>query len=485
MSSLSPALAFGVHDNNTKNFVRGVSERVFAVESQGELVPPPRPNPGHFEEVMGHFRRQYGHGVVVTTPWSHDEFVATYEGRRATIYQAAVESLRTEPVNRRDAFSSSFLKAEKIGFYLKGDPAPRLIHPRDPRYNVEVGVFLKKIEHDVYRNVDRVWGGPTILKGYNARQVGGIMHDKWSSFKKPVAIGLDASRFDQHVSVDALRFEHSVYLQHFAGIDRNRLRMLLGWQLRTPCFGRASDGRVKYTVEGMRFSGDMNTGMGNCLLMSGMVWSWAKHCGVDVKLANNGDDCTVILEQTDMARFLEGMCDWFRGLGFTMKVEQPVYDMERIEFCQTHPIWTPEGWVMVRGSGSEGHRHTMAKDCISIKPLDNRKVYDKWRMAVSQAGLALTGGVPVYQEFYTALGRGAKGEALKNDLTLETGFMRLARGMDRRYQQVHPRTRYSFWLAFGSTPDQQEAVESHLRTVSPTWTVPEYGYFPEQSALTL
>jgi len=465
VSCLSPPLRFGVHNNNLVNLIRGINERVFAVETEGGLGKPPRPDPGVFAEELAPFARQFGKHVVVTTPWSHEQFVDTYEGRRATIYQAAADSLRSEPVTHRDASSSSFLKAEKIPFYAKRDPAPRLIHPRSPRYNVEVGVFVKKIEHQVYHAVDEVWGNKTVLKGYNARQVGGIMAGKWRLFKRPVGVGLDASRFDQHVSSEALRWEHERYLEFFRGNDRERLRTLLRWQLRTKCRARAKDGCVKYTVDGMRFSGDMNTGLGNCTLMSAMVWTWAKKVGVRCELANNGDDCVVIMEEDDLEKFdLAGMKQWFRRLGFTMKVEEPVRDLEKVEFCQSHPLNTGNGWLMVRK-----HRHAMAKDCVSLKPLDSPGVFDKWRLAVGQAGMALTGGVPIQQEFYAAFMRGATGKALTNDLTLETGFMRFARGMSREYSQIPSVARYSYWLAFGVTPDEQEALEAHLQTITPTW----------------
>lgn len=465
VTALSPGLRFGVHNNNLVNLVRGINERVFAVETDRGLGPPPRPDAGVFWDELRHFSRQFGKRVVVTTPWSHDEFVATYEGRRATIYRAAADSLCCEPVNRRDASSNAFMKMDKVPFYQKDDPAARLIHPRDPRYNVEVGVFIKKIEHDVYHAVDDVFGSRTILKGYNAKQVGGIMYGKWNRFRQPVGVGLDASRFDQHVSVDALRWEHAQYLKFFRGCDRERLATLLSWQLRTKVRARARDGSVKYEVHGMRFSGDMNTGLGNCLLMCAMVWSWARRQAVNIELANNGDDCVVVMEADDLARFdLHEMRAWFRTLGFTMKVETPVYDLEKIEFCQSHPINTGDGWLMVRK-----HRHAMAKDCVSLKPLNGPKVFDKWRLAVGLAGLSLTGGVPVQQDFYTAFMRGAKGAKLENDLSLETGFMRFARGMSRRYVPPSEVARYSYWVAFGVTPDEQVALEREYSTITPTW----------------
>lgn len=467
VSGLSPPLSFGVHNNNLVNLTRGIRERVFAVESGGRLMQPPRPDPGFLARELATEARKLDGLAPPTTRYTYDEFVDTYTGRRRSIYQAAVASLASLPVHRRDASSKAFLKAEKIAFYAKEDPAPRLIHPRDPRYNVEVGRFVKRIEHGVYHAVDQMWGERTILKGYNAADVARILRRKWDRFDRPVAIGLDASRFDQHVSVDALKWEHDRYLAYFVGHDREELARLLSWQLSTKCFARCDDGRIKYTVEGMRFSGDMNTGLGNCLLMSSMVHAWCRQQGIDAELGNNGDDCALILDARQVGQLnIDAMCQWFRKLGFTMKVEEVVDVFERIEFCQSNPVWAGDAWVMCRK-----HRHAMAKDCISLKPLDQRGVYDQWRRAVGLCGLSLTGGIPVQQDFYAAMARDSGARALE-DPTMETGMAMLARGMSRTLSPPTPEARYSYWLAFGVTPDQQEALEGFLGGVHLGFTPP-------------
>jgi len=467
VTQLSPGLAFGVHNNNLTNLTRGVVERVFAVESGGKLIPVPKPAPGRVASELAGVAAELDSHTSSTTPYTYDEFVGTYEGRRRMVYSAAVDSLAARPVHRGDASSRAFLKAEKVAFYAKADPAPRLIHPRDPRYNVEVGRYIKKIEHLVYHSIDELWGQRTVLKGYNAQSVAGILRRKWDSFHKPVAIGLDASRFDQHVSVDALKWEHSRYVAWFNGPDRERLEELLSWQLDTKVTAVADDGRLKYRVRGMRFSGDMNTGLGNCLLMSSMVYAWCRKQGVKAQLANNGDDCVLVLD-TAQLRLLDigGMTRWFATLGFTMKMEEPVRDFERIQFCQAHPVWAGDAWVMVRR-----HQHAMAKDCISIKPLDHKRVFDAWRYTVGIGGLSLTGGVPVQQEFYAALRRGAAPRVL-SDPTMETGFAIMCRGMRREATEPTAASRYSYWLAFGVSPDEQVALEHVYRGVALQWGQP-------------
>ncbi len=113
------------------------------------------------------------------------------------------------------------------------------------------------------------------MKGMDVRTVAKVLREKWDMFPNPVAIGLDASRFDQHVSVPALEFEHSVYLSCFKQKKhRERLAKLLKLQLENHCTGYAEDGVIKYTTTGTRMSGDMNTSLGNCVLMCSLIHSY-------------------------------------------------------------------------------------------------------------------------------------------------------------------------------------------------------------------
>ncbi len=104
-------------------------------------------------------------------------------------------------------------------------------------------------------------------------------------------------------------------------------------------------------------------------------------------------------------------------------------------------------------------------------------MFDAWRRAVGLAGLALTGGVPVQQAFYEAFMRQSGNKVLK-DIVLESGMMRLARGMHFERSQVTAGTRYSYWLAFDVSPDEQEALERMLDQVTPQWSAPVTNGFP-------
>lgn len=466
----SPPTWFGVHNSSIDNLERGMLERVYFVKGADGFTQPPRPLEGVYSQRLGYFRDLLVSHLPSTTPCDILEFPNFYRGRKQTIYEQAALSLLLQGVQRADADLKTFVKAEKINFTSKGDPAPRVIQPRDPRYNVEVGRHLRVLEPQLYKAIAKIFHDVTIFKGLNAVESGRLMAQKWNRYRKPVAIGLDASRFDQHVSVQALQWEHSIYNRVFKS---PLLRKLLSWQLKNRGKGFCKDGRIKYTVDGCRMSGDMNTALGNCIIMCALVHAYCKYAKIpNFSLANNGDDCVVIMESRYLHRFQRNLTNWFVEMGFTMKVEDPVYELERIEFCQTHPVYDGSDYIMVRNAPV-----SLAKDCISIKPLDSEKAYRKWIKAVGECGLSLTGGLPVYQDFYSGMIRaGGNVKAMSSDEpTLQTGMSMLAKGMDRCYRKVTDESRYSFWLAFGLMPDQQVAIEHYYATHTPVWATPKIG----------
>lgn len=453
----------GVHNNTLKNGLRGLLERVLKYRGpDGRLHDLPEPKPAALD-LLEAFSRRYQREARCATPLTDQEFLAGYEGRRRAIYEDAVASLLSSPVTPRDAaVGPSFVKAEKINFEAKGDPAPRVIQPRSPRYNVEVGKYLRRIEHDVYQNIARVYGGPTVMKGFTPFGTGCQLKAMWDEFLQPVAVGLDASRFDQHVRPGVLRWEHSVYLKHFGGGCRRKLKRLLSWQVRNKGTMRCSDGVAKYEVDGARMSGDMNTALGNCLIMCAIVWCLLAKLGIKARLANNGDDCMVIMEGRDLARFTAAVDEFFLDFGFRVKTEPAVRIFEHIEFCQAHPVKVEGGYLMVRNVDI-----AIAKDLCATNPAyGHGKGFRKWVGAVGQCGLAIAGGVPIYQEFYAMLARSGLQSAVSNDVGLQgSGFFRMAKGMQRGYAEVPEDTRVSFWEAFGIPPSQQEALEHRLREV--------------------
>jgi hypothetical protein len=225
-------------------------------------------------------------------------------------------------------------------------------------------------------------------------------------------------------------------------------------QLHNVGFARASDGTVKYKVDGSRMSGDMNTALGNCLIMCALCHAYARHAGIRARLLNNGDDCVLIMERSDYAK-VSDLGAWFLDRGFTMKVERPESILECVSFCQTHCLHLGDGkHRMVRNP-----HVALAKDSCSTLPLTQGNMVRKYLGTLGDAGMALNSGVPVFQEYFAGLSRESRGMRLGQTTNMECGMMNLAKGMVVCRANISAAARLSFYLAFGITPDYQLALE--------------------------
>ncbi len=464
VSRVAPEAEISPFTSDLDTLRRGVTERVFLVKEGNGFARPPKPSRGVFSSQLQATAKQLDIKLksLRAAPISHQSFVDRYSGRKKALYQRALNDIQNGTMDvERDAAVKCFVKYEKTDFTLK-DQVPRVISPRDPKYNIRLGRYLAPLEKRIFHKIDQLYGHPTVLKGYDAVESARLIHEKWQQFKNPVAVGLDASRFDQHVSKDALRWEHERYLACFAhSKHRERLQKLLRLQLVNHVRGETPDGELEYTIHGTRMSGDMNTSLGNCLLMCSLVHAFSQKQGVRVQLANNGDDCVVFMEQSDYDRFMTPLPEWFLSMGFKMTVEPPSYSMEEIEFCQTRPVFDGEGWIMCRDP-----RTALVKDSIMLDRWVSEDVFKGWLDAVGTGGLALTARLPIFQEFYLCYQRSGKWRAKAQPLSWS---MRHMIGKSKRtVGAVHPAARASFYFAFGITPDEQLVLEDYYSGLSIT-----------------
>lgn len=456
-----------VHNHNVTNVLRGLRERVFAVEGPHGLLPPPKPVAGVFEDRCKEFRRLIVQRCRGVKPVTYETFLLKYSGRKLARYTKAVTNILLWGDSIIRATITMFVKAEFINQDEKPDPAPRAIQFRTAEFSAALGRYIQPLEHRLYRAIGKVYGGPVVMKGYNAEQVAGIIQTKWNQFREPVAIGLDASRFDQHVSYECLQWEHSVYLSCFN--DNKELAKLLKGQLVNEGVSVCPDGVIKYKVRGNRMSGDMNTALGNCLIMTGLVYTYATSKNIPHDLIDNGDDATVFIEQQHLGLFMEGLKEWFLEMGFTMKVETPVFRMEHIEFCQTKPVCTKLGWTMCRNPWV-----CISKDTLWKQPTfgpEFARCYASWCNAVGECGSAMSAGMPVMQAFYAYMSRFERTTKVQGFGDGWSGLELMSQGSRRQSCDITPESRVSFWEAFGILPDHQELLEHEYAQLLPNCTV--------------
>jgi len=451
ITGVGPQGSLGIFNDDVGTLRTALLERMYFCKVGGEFLPAPPVHPTALA-CLSDFADKIVEHCRGTTLLTTDEVVETYKGRKRTIYERANESLRIGGVKRKHATSMSFVKVEK-GNTSK---APRCIQPRKPEYNLSLGKYIKPLEHRIYRAIKKIYrDGPTVMKGYTVKEVATIIQGKWNSFHDPVAIGLDATKFDMHVHATMLGWEHSIYQRIFQHCPE--LRKLLSWQMYNRGKGYCYDGKLRYKVKGKRFSGDMNTALGNCLIMCALIYAYAKSKGIPVKLVNNGDDCVVFMERIHEVNFGAGLSQWFLTRGFRMTVEAPVYDLARIEFCQMRPIRTKTGITMVRNI-----KTALEKDTMTTINVTSQIALQKWMHAVGECGLALCSGVPILQAFYQFYMRHGVASNMAEDPTFCTG-MRMMRGdLVSKASEVTAESRLDVYVAWGITPDEQVALEKQF-----------------------
>lgn len=452
---------YGVHNDTLVNLKRAVLERVLYISKNGRLQPVEQPRSPNIFSSLKSIRNRVLRHVPSTTPVSLGHYPELYKGRKRKVYERAVQSLLVQPCTAKDAEIRAFVKAEKVAFSAKGDPAPRLIQPRTPRYTASLGRFLKPFEHVLIKGFEKAFGYPVIMKGRNATETASAIRSCWDSYTHPVAIGLDASRFDQHCSVQALKFEHSWYLCKFG--NNRELRRLLNMQLKCVGTGFCRDGGIKYTKDGSRMSGDINTSMGNCIIMCSVILGFFENHKLRAHLVNNGDDCVVICEQRDLHR-LHSIGEWCLDFGFDIKIEKPVTTFEKIVFCQTQPVLTGSGWRMTRDPWT-----ATSKDLVSLLGWADMGQFNTWRHAIGTCGLELTSGVPYWESFYRALW--APGESNgATEFVYDSGLGYMARNVVAC--DITPESRVSFYYAFDIPPDVQIALEREMPSIEYSPLVP-------------
>lgn len=441
-----------VHSNTVANAIFSVRERVLGRTAAGLWQPTLEPRAGAFQAPsLRLFRERVGRFLPRhSLPISHDAFVGSYRGQKRVRYQRAAESLQTKPLGVSDSHPGVFLKSEK----WFEEKAARVISARSPRYNLCLGVYTQPIEHKVYRAIDAVFGSPTIMKGLTPVQRARVIEEHVHSFDEFAAVGQDFSKFDQHISRDALKYEHAFYDLCYGDRDLTRL---LARQLGTTCYATLLDGKVVYKLRGGRMSGDMNTALGNCILSAALIWAYAHERGIKVRVIVDGDDSVTFLERRDLARYRDGIAEWMREKGFILVSEEPVFDICQVEFCQAKytRLAVP----------------TMVRNPIKAITQDHEWIVDRSiahedvLSATGLGGLSLYGACPVLGAYYHMLSKASpNAERTLRRLATQSSWLRFA-GETGTYVEATEEARFAFWETWGMEPGEQRAIEAYFHSL--------------------
>lgn len=432
------------------NALKSVTERFLFIKKDDGFGLVPEPELG-FESLLKPFSEAIFNRRVFIAPLSKDNFLATYVGRKRKIYEKAFESLIRKPLTTADSYIQWFMKVEKVQFKESKVTVPRGISPRSPRFNAMLGPFIKRLEKKLYNIINDIFGGTTVFKGLNAIERGNALSKIWNSFDNPVAIPIDAKRFDQHVSRPMLEWEHSIYRMFN---DCPQIANLLRMQLDNKFTARMPDGTFTFKTRGKRCSGDMNTSLGNVLIMCGMMHSYLSTRLKKFRIADDGDDCIIFIERRDLSK-IKDLYESILKFGFQLEIEPVVDRLEDIEFCQCKPVKIPSGYIMVRDP-----LKALARDHLSLHTT-NFIHYRKWLYQVALCGISLSPGIPILNVYYKKL----LSLGIMND-TVELefcGFTQMSKGMTIADSAPSDESRLSFWRAFNITPERQILLEDYIK----------------------
>lgn len=387
--------------------------------------------------------------------------LATFKGSKNKLYTKAYESLLVEPLREKDGRIKSFVKAEKFNSEDKVNPDPRMIQARDPRYNLHLACYLRGIEKELYGL--KIDGLPVIVKCKNPRERADLLMQKWALMDDAVCVSLDCSRWDKHVDKQMLDLEHEFYMSWYVGDDM--LRRLLQMQRKNVCV--TSNG-VKYTVDGGRMSGDMNTASGNCLLaVADIVAAMKRLCIRRYQVICDGDDLLLLVNRSDLARVKAELPGVYLLLGQELKVENVAYELQDVIFCQSKMTYGADGWTFARN-----WRKVLSQSCCGTKHWNDPNVVPGMFGVLGDCEMALSRGIPILQAFAEALRRNSGGARMSlSHLDSSYQYRISSYGLSdiKRLMpaEITAKARFEFERTWGVDPSTQMAIEEHLKAWAP------------------
>jgi len=446
-----------VHRSCGHNMVAGLLQRTMA----------PVPDPSDegralFEKCGALVRRVLSGRVGTVEPWEFERVVASYsESRLRVRYEDAMRSLRSDGLcEPRDARVKAFVKGEALPAYKVHKP--RVIMGRSPRYNLELASFLKPIEHEVYgafRGFGKCFTRTRLIgKGLNGEQRADLLRRKLTSQPDLVCFEVDGKSFESHVRDWQLKVEHSVY----SSLLRDpRLRELLRWQLQ---FSGVGTGGVKFSVKGVRASGDFNTGLGNTLIMCCLVLGVATRLGTGYDFLADGDNAVVFVRRRDLSSWISELPGCFIEMGHEAEVGPIAERLEEVVFGQSKPIRVDGRWTMVRDPFK-----ILSQAFTGFKHFADMRGGIRVLKSVAYCEAVLSKGVPVLQAFSQSMLEATKDVSFSKAVLDNFEYKRiLAKGIrwaSARKTTITSEARAMFAISWGVAVEEQLRLEALLSKV--------------------
>lgn len=380
------------------------------------------------------------------TRLSREEAIAQASECRRNRMRNAYHNIDVNGWSDKYAKGKSFVKFEEFECTEDLDlKACRMIQHRSDEYCYTLARYMKVVEKNtLYKKLrsQRIF-----MKGMTPKQKASRLLYAAESFRDPVFICLDHSRYDAHLVDEIKERVRKYYMQFFPG--DNRLKHLLQLQRNNRV---TSANGVRYEVRGTLLSGDYNTSLeGNLVNYAALRVVFQD---VRAEFLVDGDDSVVVCDATSLRSvhqsLLSAMC-----LTTKVDIHYSIYDAD---FCQCQFVETAEGPLLVRNPF-----RVMSRTCYTEKTYDKKETYLRLLKAVGMSEFSCNRGVPVLQSYSDMLIRSAGDvEQLHGELSLM--LARRAVSLNNKPVNITSEARLSFELAFKIPLQQQLELEVLFQT---------------------
>lgn len=439
----------------------------------------PKPNSELVRTLLTPIIKEMTTIVGIHAPIKYEKVYEKMDSRRRERYRRAQAKLSEQRyhVTEKQSRITMFVKREAIEMKKdKVNPDCRAIQYRDPVYCLALASMIKTSEHTLYGMKGRRLLPRTrfIAKNMNNFERAECLRSKYEAMQRYGRVRVyefDASRFDAHVNKDLLEVEHSFWR---GTCKHPQLDQLLKWQLVNRGAFRVGDFKQKYEVQAGRMSGDANTAAGNCIIMSSMLAAFGQHLGRHFDFLCDGDDSVFFTIGEDLKD--DEITNFFEQFGMDMKVEARPDSLEKIGFCQGHPVLVDDQIMMVRDPTKILDRWS-----INWKYANPRERIRRIR-TLAQGELSLNKGIPVLQPLFERIlslcGREDQTRKLITGHVMEEYRYRHLLAPDWQDAVAVPiqqSTRESFTRAWGISLEDQANFERRLSSWEPSFLKEAYG----------
>jgi hypothetical protein len=257
---------------------------------------------------------------------TQEEYLCRYPPRRQTLIRKALRKYDSGTFSFGKLAYMAFVKLEKIVklTYEEWEPQrPRLIQGLSDLAKGLAGRWFFTYSNalkTLFNAGTRIY----YCSGATAQDVNEWFNNTVIQYSHPVFISCDFSKYDVTQCAEAMRREGKFYEK--LGFCRNvpEGKSILASKYRARVWAHG----IKYSVDGTRKSGDLDTSSGNSKMTCDLIYSFFKHHGLHncVHMIILGDDNLVIIDSATLVevfgsydRTKKLLIEWVRSLGCILK----------------------------------------------------------------------------------------------------------------------------------------------------------------------